>query len=31
MPGQQEEQSVTTNLNVYDTNGILSGFLNENG
>lgn len=31
MPGQQQEQSVTTSLDVYDTNGILSGFLNENG
>lgn len=31
MPGQQEEQSITTPLNVYDTNGILSGFLNEDG
>lgn len=31
MPGQQEEQSIVTPLNVYDTNGILSGFLNEQG
>lgn len=31
LPGQVEEQEVITNLKVYDTNGILSGFLNENG
>lgn len=31
MPGQQQEQSITTSMYVYDTNGILSGFLNEEG
>ena len=31
LPGQQETQHVSTDLTVYDTNGILSGFLNENG
>lgn len=30
-PGSTTTTSMTTNLNVYDTNGVLSGFMTENG